>query len=58
MIEIVEPVGDGTWWLVQCHQCREIVGPAVESEWEAERRARAHQTDHADGTLRRRRAGA
>ena len=56
MVEIVPPIGDGCWWLVQCHTCREIVGRAVESRYDAERRARAHQTDHADGTIARRRA--
>ena len=50
VIEILPPLADGSWWLVQCHRCREIVGEAVASQWEAERvadhHARAH-TNHA-----------
>ena len=30
-IEILPPLADGSWWLVQCHRCREIVGEAVAS---------------------------
>lgn len=30
-VEVLPPLADGSWWLVQCHRCREIVGEAVAS---------------------------
>ena len=51
MIEILPPLADGSWWLVQCHRCREIVGEAVASQWEAERVADHHTRAHADHTI-------
>lgn len=48
--EIVEPIGDGTWWLVQCHTCRTL-WPAMSSQHRAEEVRDGHEADHADGTV-------
>ena len=51
MIEILPPLADGSWWLVQCHRCREIVGEAVASQWEAERVADHHTRSHTNNAI-------
>ena len=50
-IEILPPLADGSWWLVQCHRCREIVGEAVASQWEAERVADHHTRSHTNNAI-------
>lgn len=46
-IEILPPIGDGTWWIVQCHRCRTLVGAACGSRHEAEQRAAGHDCETA-----------
>lgn len=48
--EIIAPIGDGTWWLVQCHTCRTL-WPAMPSQHRAEEVRDGHEADHADGTV-------
>ena len=48
-VEITPPLGDGTWWLVQCHICRELT--AVDNAHKAEDLRSRHEADHADGTV-------
>ena len=48
--EIVEPIGAGTWWLVQCHTCRTL-WPAMPSRHRAVEVRDAHEADHAAGTV-------
>ena len=50
-VEVLPPLADGSWWLVQCHRCREIVGEAVASQWEAERVADHHTRAHTDHAI-------
>ena len=44
--EITPPIGDGTWWLVQCHTCRTL-WPAVDTRRKAEQLRDRHEAEHA-----------
>lgn len=50
-VDVIEPIGDGGWWLTFCHLCGIVCGPAQPSEAAAYRQAAGHNRarlhDHA-----------
>ena len=47
--EITPPLGDGTWWMMQCHTCREV--RAYPSRHRAEQVRDQHEAEHTAGTV-------